>query len=320
MALRCRAVVTGGAGFIGSHLCGRLVAEGYEVICLDNLLTGSEENLEALAAIPEFHFVNVDVTDKLPISVPVDLVLHLACPASPRDYSAHPIETLSVCSQGTHRALRLAQETGARFLLASTSEIYGDPLVHPQPESYWGNVNSLGPRAVYDEGKRYAEALTAAYRRSYGSDTTIVRIFNVYGPQMRRGDGRAVPTFVEQALSEMSLTITGDGLQTRSLCYIDDLVEGVMRLVRSDHPGPVNLGNPHEITIRELAATILELTGSLSKVEYIPSLPDDPRRRCPDITVAQQQLGWAPAVPLAEGLRRTIVWSRRSLSDRAAVN
>ena len=309
MTLR-RAVVTGGAGFIGFHLCRRLLAEGYEVICLDNLLTGSQDNAEHLQAIPGFHFVHADITEELSVAGPVELVVHLACPASPRFYMAYPIETLSVGSLGTHRALRLAHHNGARFLLASTSEVYGEPLVHPQHESYWGNVNPIGPRSVYDEAKRYAEAVTSAYRRTHRTNTAIVRIFNTYGPHMRRDDGRAVPTLVGQALSGQPLTITGDGRQTRSLCYIDDLIEGVFRLIRSDHPGPVNIGNPHEITIGELAASIRALTGSPSRIEYIPRPPDDPTRRCPDITLARQRLGWSPSVPLAEGLQRTIEWFR----------
>ena len=309
MTLR-RAVVTGGAGFIGFHLCRRLLAEGYEVICLDNLLTGSQDNAEHLQAIPGFHFVHADITEELSVAGPVELVVHLACPASPRFYMAYPIETLSVGSLGTHRALRLAHHNGARFLLASTSEVYGEPLVHPQHESYWGNVNPIGPRSVYDEAKRYAEAVTSAYRRTHRTNTAIVRIFNTYGPGMRRDDGRAVPTLIDQALSGQPLTVTGDGCQTRSLCYIDDLVEGVFRLLRSDYSGPVNIGNPHEITIGELAASIRALTGSPSRIEYIPRPPDDPTRRCPDITLAGQCLGWRPSVPLAEGLERTIAWFR----------
>jgi len=309
MTLR-RAVVTGGAGFIGFHVCRRLLAEGYEVICLDNLLTGSQDNVDRLQAIPRFHFARADITEELSVTGPVELVIHLACPASPLFYTAYPVETLSVGSLGTHRALGLAHRTGARFLLASTSEVYGEPMVHPQDESYWGNVNPIGPRSVYDEAKRYAEAITSAYRRTRRTNTAIVRIFNTYGPHMRRDDGRAVPTIVGQALSGQPLTITGDGRQTRSLCYIDDLIEGVFRLIRSDHPGPVNIGNPHEITIGELAASILELTGSASGIEYIPKPPDDPTRRCPDITLARQRLGWSPSVPLAEGLQRTIEWFR----------
>lgn len=303
-----RAVVTGGAGFIGSHLCQRLLSEGYDVICVDNLLTGAKDNLERLEAIPEFQFIYADVTEPLPINYPIDLVIHLASPASPKDYVAYPIETLSVGALGTHQALRLAHHAGARFLLASTSEVYGDPLVHPQHESYWGNVNPLGPRAVYDEAKRYAEALTAAYRRTYATNTTIARIFNTYGPHMRRMDGRVVPTLIEQALSGKPLTVTGDGRQTRSLCYVDDLVDGIVKLLYSDHPGPVNLGNPQEITIGELAATILKLTNSGSDIEYISRPPDDPRHRCPDITLAQDDLGWNPTVVLADGLQRAIDW------------
>ena len=309
MTLR-RAVVTGGAGFIGFHLCRRLLAEGYEVICLDNLLTGSQDNVEHLQTIPGFHFVHADITDELRVAGPVELVVHLACPASPQFYMAYPIETLSVGSLGTHRALGLARRNGARFLLASTSEVYGEPMVHPQHESYWGNVNPIGPRSVYDEAKRYAEAITSAYRRTHRTNTAIMRIFNTFGPYMRRDDGRAVPTLIDQALSGQPLTITGDGCQTRSLCYIDDLIDGILRLLRADYPGPVNIGNPHEITIGKLAASILELTGSSSRIEYIPRPPDDPTRRCPDITLARQCLGWSPVVPLAEGLKRTIAWFR----------
>lgn len=315
MTAQHRAVVTGGAGFVGSHLCRRLLREGYDVICLDNLLTGARENVEDLAALPEFHFIYADVTEPFPVTGPVDLVVHLASPASPRDYGAYPIETLNVGSLGTHQALRLADHADSRFLLASTSEVYGDPLVHPQHESYWGNVNPLGPRAVYDEAKRYAEALTAAYRRTYMTNTSIARIFNVYGPHMRRMDGRVVPTLVEQAISGKPLTVTGDGSQTRSLCYVDDLVDGIVKLLYSDHPGPVNLGNPHEITMVELAITVLRLTGSDSDIEYIPLPADDPRRRCPDITLAQHDLGWSPTVPLADGLQRTIDWFRERLEN-----
>jgi len=310
MTARRRAVVTGGAGFLGSHLCRRLLADGYDVICVDNLLTGCMENIADLAGTAGFGFAEADVTETLAISPPVDVVAHLASPASPLDYAAHPIQTLTVGSRGTHLALQLAQDAGARFLLASTSEVYGDPMVHPQDEAYWGNVNPLGPRAVYDEAKRYAEALTAAYRRTFGTDTTIARIFNTYGPRMRRGDGRAVPAFIEQALSGARFTITGDGSQTRSLCYVDDLVDGLVRLLHSGHPGPVNIGNPHEITVCELAATIARLIGSGGAIEYIPRPDDDPRRRCPDITLARQCLGWSPTIPLEEGLRRTIAWFR----------
>jgi len=305
-----RSVVTGGAGFIGFHLCRRLLVEGYEVICLDNLLTGSIENVKQLAALPGFHFSHVDVTDKFPATAPVDLVVHLASAASPQDYITYPIDTLAVGSLGTHQALRFAHQNGARFLLASTSEVYGDPLIHPQDESYWGNVNPVGPRSVYDEGKRYAEALTAAYRRKYQTNTSIMRIFNAYGSHMRRGDGRAVPNLIEQALCGDPLTVTGDGSQTRSLCYIDDLIDGVVKLIHSDHPGPINLGNPHETTIKELAVTILQITGSRSPIEYISTPPDDPRRRCPDITLAQQHLGWSPTISAMEGLERTIEWFR----------
>ena len=319
MAAQHRAVVTGGAGFIGSHLCRRLLSEGYDVICLDNLLTGARENVEDLAALPGFHFIYADVTEPLPVTDPIDLVVHLASPASPRDYVAYPIETLSVGSLGTHQALRLAHHAAARVLLASTSEVYGDPLVHPQHESYWGNVNPLGPRSVYDEAKRYAEALTAAYRRTYGTNTAIPRIFNTYGSQMRRMDGRVVPTLIEQALSQKPLTVTGDGSQTRSLCYVDDLVDGIVKILHSDHAGPINLGNPYEITMREPAPTIVKLTSSGSGIEYIQLPPDDPRRRCPDINLARHDLGWSPTVPLVDGLQRTIDWFRGRLEDPVGV-
>jgi len=305
-----RAVVTGGAGFVGSHLCRRLLADGCDVVCVDSMITGRKENIEELLGDPAFEFIEADVTESLPVGPPVDLIAHLACPASPVDYTAHPIETLRAGSHGTERALGLAAACGARFLLASTSEVYGDPLVSPQPEDYWGNVNPLGPRAVYDEGKRYAEAMTAACRRTYGTDTVIARIFNTYGPHMRRTDGRVVPAFIGQALSGQPFTVAGDGRQTRSLCYIDDLVEGLVRLAGSSHPGPVNLGNPHETTVREIAATIARLTGRPDKVRHVPPAPDDPRRRCPDISVARSVLRWEPTIALEAGLRRTIAWFR----------
>ena len=305
-----RAVVTGGAGFVGTHLCRRLLADGCEVVCVDSMLTGRKENIDELLADPAFEFIEADVADSLPVSGPVGFVAHLACPASPVDYTAHPIETLRAGSAGTERALRLAAESGARFLLASTSEVYGDPLVSPQPEDYWGNVNPIGPRAVYDEGKRYAEAITAAYRRTFGTDTVIARIFNTYGPGMRGADGRVVPAFIGQALSGRPFTVAGDGRQTRSLCYVDDLVEGLVRLGASGHPGPVNLGNPRETTVREIAALVAQLTGAPDEVRHIPAAPDDPRRRCPDISAARSVLGWEPSVPLEEGLRRTIAWFR----------
>jgi len=301
-----RALVAGGAGFIGAHLCRRLLEDGVEVRCVDSLLTGRRENVDALAG-PRFTFVQHDITDPLP-PVEVEYVVHLASPASPRDYAAHPIEALRAGAVGTFHLLELARRAGARFVLASTSEVYGDPLVHPQREDYWGNVNPVGPRSVYDEAKRFAEAATMAYHRHYGLDTGIGRIFNTYGPLMRADDGRAVPTFIVQALRGEPLTVHGDGSQTRSLCYVADLVEGLVRLMRSPAHEPVNLGNPEELTILELARLVLELTGSRSPITFVPAPPDDPRVRRPDISRARALLGWQPAVPVREGLRRTIAW------------
>jgi dTDP-glucose 4,6-dehydratase len=308
--MRPRAVVTGGAGFLGSHLCERLLHDGYEVVCLDNLCTGSAANVAHLAQIGPFRLVRADVTDRVPVVGDVDAVLHFASPASPVDYLRMPVETLRVGSAGTLNALDLAREKHARFLLASTSETYGDPQVHPQPETYWGHVNPVGPRGVYDEAKRFAEAATMAYRRSRGVDTAIVRIFNTHGPRMRPDDGRAVPTFVRQALAGEPLTIAGDGSQTRSIQYVDDLVDGCLALLASRLPGPVNIGNPHEVSITELAALVLELTGSSGPVVYVPRPEDDPTVRRPDITLARTALGWSPRVDLADGLRRTIDWFR----------
>lgn len=310
MADRPRAVVTGGAGFVGSHVCERLLAEGWNVVCVDNLLTGAEGNLAGLVDRPGFRWERGDVSRALDVEGRVDAVLHLASPASPRDYLEHPIETLKVGAVGTLNALELASRRGATFLLASTSEVYGDPLVHPQPESYWGNVNPVGPRSVYDEAKRYAEALAVAYGRTHGLPIRIARIFNTYGPRMRRGDGRAVPTFVDQALRGRSLTVHGDGSQTRSLCYVEDLVEGLWRLLRSDVPGPVNLGNPEEVTVREIAELVASLVGTGSGIEFTPRPQDDPERRCPDITLAATVLGWRPAVSMRIGLERVIAWAR----------
>lgn len=306
-----RFVVTGAAGFIGSHVCDRLVAEGHEVLGIDNLLTGSRDNISHLEGHPRFRFLVHDVCEPLEIEPPVDGVLHLASPASPKDYLRHPIETLDAGSIGTRRMLELARRHGARFLLSSTSECYGDPLVHPQPESYWGNVNPVGPRSCYDEAKRFAEALTMAYRRVYGLRTSIARIFNTYGPRMKLDDGRVVPTFLDQALRGAPLTVYGDGSQTRSFCYVSDLVEGLWRLLLSDEAGPVNLGNPVELTVLEFAQRILELTGSSSRIEFLPLPEDDPKRRQPDITKARQVLGWEPRVTLEQGLRETIAWFRR---------
>ncbi len=305
-----RFVVTGAAGFIGSHLCDRLLAEGHEVLGVDNLLTGSRENIAHLEGHPRFRFMLHDVCEPLEVAGPVHGVLHLASPASPKDYLRHPIQTLDVGSIGTRRMLELARGHGARFLLSSTSECYGDPLVHPQTETYWGNVNPVGPRSCYDEAKRFAEALTMAYRRVYGLRTSIARIFNTYGPRMKLDDGRVVPTFLDQALRGVPLTVYGDGSQTRSFCYVSDMVEGLWRLLWSDEPGPVNLGNPVELTVLEFAQRIIELTGSSSRIEFRPLPEDDPRRRRPDISKARRVLGWEPRVSLEEGLRETIAWFR----------
>lgn len=308
-----RAVVTGGAGFLGSHLCERLLDEGYAVVCLDNFLTGSPVNVEHLIGNPAFSLVRVDVTEYIHIPGRVDAVLHFASPASPVDYLHLPIETMKVGSLGTLHTLGLAKEKGARFLLASTSEAYGDPQVHPQPETYWGHVNPVGPRGVYDEAKRFGEALTMAYRRAHGVDTTIVRIFNTHGPRMRLGDGRAIPAFAGQALTGRPITVAGDGSQTRSIIYVSDLVEGIVRLLRSDLPGPVNIGNPHEVSILELAQTIRRLAGSRSDIVFIPRPEDDPMVRQPDITFAREALGWEPKIDYEDGLRRTIDWFRTRL-------
>ncbi|MDF2091054.1 SDR family oxidoreductase [Knoellia sp. 3-2P3] len=310
---RKRAVVTGGAGFVGSHVCERLLEAGWWVLCLDNFLTGVPANVRDLLAQQRFRLREADVTEPFHVPGPIDAVLHLASPASPVDYLRFPVQTLQAGSAGTLNALELAAEKGARFVLASTSETYGDPLVHPQPETYWGNVNPVGPRAVYDEAKRFAEAMTGAYRGSRGVNTGIVRIFNTYGPRMRPHDGRAVPTFIDQALRGLPLTVSGDGSQTRSLCYVDDLIEGIVRMLHSGHAGPVNIGNPHELTMLELAVTVRELTDSRSVITFVPRPVDDPAVRRPDITVARQLLGWEPRVSLAEGLLRTIDWFRKPL-------
>jgi dTDP-glucose 4,6-dehydratase len=303
-----RAVVTGGAGFLGSHLCEQLLERGVEVVCLDNFLTGSPENVLHLMEHPGFRLVRCDVTDFVHVPGPVDLVLHFASPASPIDYLKMPIETLKVGSLGTLHALGLAHEKGARYVLASTSEVYGDPLQHPQTEEYWGNVNPVGPRGVYDEAKRFSEAMTTAYRTSKGTDTGIVRIFNTYGPRMRADDGRAIPAFVSQALEGRPLTVAGDGSQTRSICYVDDTVAGILAMAFSDHAGPVNIGNPDELSMLALARWIVELTGSDSPIDYIDLPVDDPKVRRPDTTRAEQLLGWRPQVPSEEGLRRTVAW------------
>ena len=305
-----RVVVTGGAGFLGSHLCERLLADDCDVLALDNFLTGSPTNVEHLLDHDRFRLRKVDITDHVHVPGPVDQILHFASPASPIDYLQLPIETLKVGSIGTLHALGLAKEKRARFVLASTSETYGDPQVHPQPETYWGHVNPVGPRGVYDEAKRYAEALTMAYRRTHGVDTAILRIFNTYGERMRPNDGRAIPTFIRQALKNEPITVAGDGSQTRSVCYVDDLVEGILRLLRSDLPGPVNIGNPYELTMLELAQRIKELAKSESEIVFIPRPEDDPSVRQPDITLAKRELGWEPQVPLDEGLGKTIEWFR----------
>ncbi|MEA2669921.1 MAG: dTDP-glucose 4,6-dehydratase [Chloroflexota bacterium] len=303
-----RAVITGGAGFIGSHLCDRLLQRGMRVVCLDNLLTGSIDNVAHLFSNPRFSFRHYDVTEYLYVEDEVDAILHFASPASPVDYAQMPIETLKVGTLGTHKALGLARAKRARFLLASTSEVYGDPEVHPQNEDYWGNVNPVGPRSIYDEAKRAAEAFVMAYHNAHGLDTRIARIFNTFGPRMRRSDGRAVPAFISQALAGEPLTVFGDGSQTRSLCYIDDLVDGLERLLAADCHLPVNLGNPGELTVLELAETIRRLAGGDSPVELRPLPVDDPRRRRPDITRAERLLGWSPRVALEEGLTRTVSW------------
>jgi dTDP-glucose 4,6-dehydratase len=310
-----RAIVTGGAGFLGSHLCERLLDSGVRVVCLDNFLTGSPRNIAHLLGRPGFRCVECDLTDFVHVPGEVDLVLHLASAASPADYLKLPIETLKVGGLGTLHALGLAGEKRARFVLASTSEVYGDPLEHPQRESYWGNVNPVGPRSVYDEAKRYAEAMTTAYRGTRGVDAAIVRIFNTYGPRMRPDDGRAIPTFIRQALASEPITVTGDGSQTRSICYADDTVRGILALARSDVPGPVNIGNPGEFSVLELATMVRDLVGSPSPIRHIPRPADDPKVRCPDTSLAWQQLGWRPQVPAREGLRRTISWFTDRLAD-----
>ncbi|HYY32689.1 MAG TPA: UDP-glucuronic acid decarboxylase family protein [Gaiellaceae bacterium] len=300
------AVVTGGAGFLGSHLCDYLLAEGYRVVCVDNVDTGTLQNIEHIANGEDFAFVNQDLTEPFFIEERVDFVFHLASPASPIDYLRLPLHTLKVGSYGTHHMLGLAKFKRARFLLASTSEVYGDPQVHPQPETYWGHVNPIGPRGVYDEAKRYAEALTMAYHRQQGVNTCIARIFNTYGPRMRPHDGRAIPTFVRQALENKPLTVFGDGSQTRSFCYVDDLVRGLYVLATSGEHLPVNLGNPREMTLLELAETVLRVTGSKSEIIFEALPVDDPQVRQPDITRAQQVLGWEPEIQLEEGLRRLL--------------
>jgi dTDP-glucose 4,6-dehydratase len=310
-----RILITGGAGFIGGHLARSLLDRGCDVVCMDNFITGSRENIEPLGAHPRFFFVQHDVTAYIALDGPLDWVLHLASPASPRDYLELPIQTLKVGALGTHNALGLAKAKRAGFLLASTSEVYGDPLVHPQREEYWGNVNPVGPRGVYDEAKRFGEAMTMAYHRTHGVPTRIVRIFNTFGPQMRLGDGRAIPAFMTQALRGEPITVYGDGSQTRSFMYIDDLVEGIWRLMNSDSSDPVNIGNPQEMTLLELAKRILRLAGSTSSIAFRPLPEDDPKVRQPDITRARTLLSWEPRVDTDEGLRLTLAWFRAKLAS-----
>jgi dTDP-glucose 4,6-dehydratase len=313
MAAKPRVLILGGAGFLGSHLCDRYIADGWDVLCMDNLSTGRIENIEHLMHRKDFHFFHQDVTEFIHVPGRLDLILNFASPASPIDYLEMPIQTLKVGSLGTHKALGLAKEKNARFLLASTSEVYGDPTIHPQPEEYWGNVNPIGFRGVYDEAKRFAEAMVMAYHRYHKVDTRIIRIFNTYGPRMRLDDGRALPTFMGQALRGEDITIFGDGSQTRSFCYVDDLVEGIVRLAASDYVNPVNIGNPAEITIKQFAEEILELTGSSSRLVYKPLPQDDPKIRQPDIRKAQSLLGWEPTVDRHEGLKKTLDYFRQSV-------
>jgi len=308
-----KVLITGGAGFLGSHLCDNFIQEGHEVICVDNLITGSRDNIAHLFGNSQFKFLHCDVTEYIYVAGSLDYVLHFASPASPIDYLDLPIQTLKVGSLGTHKALGLAKDKGARFLLASTSEVYGDPLIHPQPEGYWGNVNPIGPRGVYDEAKRFAEALVMAYHRAHGVETRIARIFNTYGPRMRPHDGRVVSNFITQALNGESLSVYGDGNQTRSFCYVADLMNGISRLLYSDNPEPVNLGNPLEMTVLELATLVQEMVGSRSDI-VMHALPvDDPKVRQPDISRARDILGWEPEIPLREGLANTIDYFKKML-------
>lgn len=308
-----RVLITGGAGFVGSHLCDAFLARGDHVVALDNFITGNRANIAHLAENASFSFIEQDVIQGIDVDGPVDAVLHFASPASPKDYLAYPIETLKVGSYGTHHALEFAQSRGARFLMASTSEVYGDPLVHPQPESYWGNVNSIGPRSVYDEAKRYAEAVTMSYHREFGLDVRLLRVFNTYGPRMKPEDGRVVSNFIVQALQGKPITIYGDGTQTRSFCYVEDEVRGIIALLDSDYVGPVNIGNDGEFTMLELADLVLEATGSSSEIVYEPLPADDPTQRRPDLTIARSRIGWEPTIPLREGLARTVPYFRQVL-------
>ncbi|HEY4613199.1 MAG TPA: UDP-glucuronic acid decarboxylase family protein [Bacteroidota bacterium] len=310
-------VVTGGAGFLGSHLCARLLQEGHRVICIDNLITGSTANVSPFTSNPQFQFVNLDVTNFISIEEKVDFIFHFASPASPIDYLKLPIQTLKVGSLGTHKALGLAKAKGARFLLASTSEVYGDPLVHPQSEEYWGNVNPVGPRGVYDEAKRFAEAMTMAYHQYHRLDTRIARIFNTYGEQMRIDDGRAIPTFMAQALKGEQVTVFGEGSQTRSVCYVSDLIEGIYRLMMSDYTLPMNIGNPEEVTVLALAKEILDITKSRSAIVFRPLPQDDPKIRQPDIAKAKDMLAWKPTVSRTDGLHRTMEYFRQKLGIKS---
>ena len=312
-----RILITGGAGFLGSHLCDKFIGKGYEVICMDNLITGSTDNIAHLIGNDHFRFIHHDVTEYMYIDGELDAILHFASPASPVDYLRYPIQTLKVGSLGTHKALGLAKAKKARFLLASTSEVYGDPLIHPQKESYWGNVNPVGIRGVYDEAKRFAEAMTMAYHRYHGLETRIVRIFNTYGPRMRIEDGRAIPAFMSQALRGEQLTVFGDGSQTRSVCYVDDLVEGIYQLLLSDESDPVNIGNPDELSMLELAKEILEISGSSSTIVYKDLPQDDPKVRQPDITRAQTLLKWQPKVQRREGLIKTLEYFTQALGKKS---
>ena len=309
-------LVTGGAGFIGSHWCERLITEGHEVWCLDNFVTGSQKNIAPLQANKRFTLIEHDISQPIDLAIPFDRILHLACPASPIDYLKLPIQTMKVGALGTYHVLGIAKRHNSRFLLASTSEVYGDPEVHPQVESYWGNVNPIGPRSVYDEAKRFAEAITMAYRREHGVNTRIVRIFNTYGPRMRHNDGRVVPAFITQALKGEPITVFGDGRQTRSFCFYTDLIEGMNRLVESDFPGPMNCGNPREMTMLAFAKKILEATGSKSQITFKPLPKDDPTRRRPDITKARELMNWEPVVTLDKGLVPTIAYFKEVLEFR----